>query len=234
MGRSRWPSKVVCYCAIFFSYTAALNKCGFQIAVALNHGGFKYCASMNNTPRASNTSPTADGQPAGSQQLESPEEIVRLTATAYHEAGHAVMALAVGRLVQKVTVVPGKSEFGASRLGVCELQKGRTKASKNEYEDNVLILLAGMVSEARFTGRYCEAGAAQDLRAVERILCDRAGNQKQHDRLHRRLLDKTEHMLSDEAYAEAVQRIALELIEKRTISGRAVRHFFEHALKQFS
>lgn len=144
------------------------------------------------------------------------------------------MALAVGRMVQKVTIVPGKSEFGAARLGVCELQKGRTKASKNGYEDNVLILLAGMVSEARFTGQYCEAGAAQDLRAVERILCDRAGNQKQHERLYRRLLDKTEYLLSDEAHAKAVDWIAVELIQKRTISGRAVRHFFEQAMKQFS
>ena len=165
---------------------------------------------------------------------ESPEETLRLKATAYHEAGHAVMALAVGRLVQKVTIVPGTSEFGAARLGVCELQKGRTKAAKNGYEDNVLILLAGMVSEARFTGQYCEAGAAQDLRAVERILCDRAGNQKQHERLYRRLLDKTEYLLSDEAHAKAVDWIAVELIQKRTISGRAVRHFFEQAMKQFS
>ncbi len=33
---------------------------------------------------------------------------LQLTATAYHEAGHAVMALSVGRLIQKVTILPGQ------------------------------------------------------------------------------------------------------------------------------
>ena len=32
-------------------------------------------------------------------------------ATAYHEAGHAVMAMAVGRSIQKVTIAPGKLQF---------------------------------------------------------------------------------------------------------------------------
>ena len=46
-----------------------------------------------------------------------------LRATAYHEAGHAVMAMILGRAVQKVTIVPGQSHLGAQRLGACHLQK---------------------------------------------------------------------------------------------------------------
>ncbi len=158
----------------------------------------------------------------------------QLTATAYHEAGHAVMALFLGRPIQKVTVLAGRSQLGDVRLGVCEIQKGRFKASKNVLEDEVLILFAGMVAEARFTGQYCQQGATQDLRAIRRLLDHRAGSESQFERLARRLRDKTEHLLGHEGQAKAVELIAGELVEKRTISGRAVRHLFEHAMKQFS
>ncbi len=159
---------------------------------------------------------------------------LQLTATAYHEAGHAVMALSVGRLIQKVTILPGKSQFGETRLGVCEIHKGRSKVSKDLLEDEVLILLAGMVAEARFTGQYCQQGAAQDLSNIRRLLQSRASSESQLERLHRRLLDKTEHLLCDQRHAKAIELIAHELIQKTTISGRAVRHFFAQALTQVS
>ncbi len=158
----------------------------------------------------------------------------QLTATAYHEAGHAVMALSLGRPIQKVTILPGRSQWGDARLGFCEIKKGRTKASKNLLEDEVLILLAGIVAEAGVTGRYCAEGATEDLRAVDRLLKGRESSVSQIQRVHRRLLGKTEHLLGDDGNWRAVQLIADELIQKRTLSGRAVRHFFQQAIKDAS
>ncbi len=157
---------------------------------------------------------------------------LRLKATAFHEAGHAVMAYSLGRASHKVTVSPGKSQFGQLRLGVCQLGKGRAKSSKDLFDEEALILLAGMVPEAHFTGQYCRRGAAEDLRNVERLLCTRAHSVKQHEKLHRRLLDRTEHLLSDPIHATAIELIATELVQRETISGRAVRHFFELAKAQ--
>ena len=154
---------------------------------------------------------------------------LQLIATAVHEAGHAVMAILLGRSVQKVTIAPGKLQSGDMRLGICEMKKGRSKASKDAVEDDVLILLAGMVAEARFTGQYCHSGAAQDLLAVKRILQNRAGNERQLARLQRRMLDKTEYLLDDPGNAQAVQSVAQELLQRTTISGRAVRHLFDQA-----
>jgi hypothetical protein len=160
------------------------------------------------------------------------QEDPRRTATAYHEAGHAVMALSLGRPVHKVTIVPGQM-LGGIRLGACEIDKRRLKASKAWLEDDVLLLLAGMVAEAHFTGEYCQAGATQDLLIVRRLLQARAANERQLERLQRRLLDKTEHLLSDEGHAKAIELIARELLHKTTISGRAVRHLFEQACQEF-
>lgn len=156
----------------------------------------------------------------------------RLVATAYHESGHAVMAVLLGRLVHKVTIEPGKSPFGQMRLGQCEMGKGRSKASKDLLEEEVLILYAGMVAEAHFSGKYCESGARQDLANILRLLEPRVKTQKQLERLQKRLLGKTEYLLADDVHARAIKLIASELLEKTTISGRAVRHFFRQATEQ--
>jgi len=179
-------------------------------------------SSQPSSPTTSETSTTADAT-----QLR--RAVLERTATAYHEAGHAVMAISLGRTIQKVTIQPGKRQFGPARLGTCELKKGRSRASKDPLEDDVLILLAGMVSESKFTGRYNQGGASQDLRDVASLLCTRAASPRQHETLQRRLLAKTEHILCDAAHVAAIEVLAQELLEKTVVSGRAVRHHFQQA-----
>lgn len=149
--------------------------------------------------------------------------------TAYHEAGHAVVALALGRPVLRVSIIAN-----ATRLGQCELKKGRFKPSKDALETEVLILLAGLVAEGRLSGRYARGGAARDLRQARLLTGSRAGSDRQAERLERRMLDKTEHLLHHEGHWTAVQRIAAELLQHQTISGRAARHHFEQALASAS
>ena len=77
--------------------------------------------------------------------------------TAYHEAGHAVMALVFDRPVQKVSILPDQR-----RLGHCELRKGVSRASQDRLEADILILLAGVVAEAIHSGSHNWTGAAMD------------------------------------------------------------------------
>lgn len=147
--------------------------------------------------------------------------------TAYHEAGHAVVALIVGRPLQKITIVANRE-----RLGLCHLQKGRSKPSKDWLEDEILILMAGMAAEAQLSGFYNTAGAEQDMRMARRLAIMRAGSVQQAERLERKLLAKTEHVLADESHWKAVQKIAKDLIERETISGRAAQHWFELAVQE--
>lgn len=156
-------------------------------------------------------------------------------ATAYHEAGHAVMAEILGRPIEKVTIVAAQLQTGGFRSGMCKVQKGRKKpAQKDELEDDVLILLAGMVAESFTTGRYCENSANSDFGMVERLLANRARNQKQLERLCKRYLDKTEYLLAGDAQQLAVELVAKELLARETISGRTVRHMVELAERKFS
>ena len=178
----------------------------------------------------SDEEPTSTGSTGESSQ----SNAFRLTATAYHEAGHAVMALTLGRPIHKVTISPAQLQTGGSRLGACSIKKGRSKNSKDWLEDDVLVLFAGMVAESHFTAQYCVQGAAQDLRAAKRLLANRATSERQLERLMSRLLDKAEHLLADQGHAQAIELIARELLQKETISGRAVRHLFQQAMQQAS
>ena len=151
----------------------------------------------------------------------SPEEV----AVAYHEAGHAVVALALGRPVHRVSVRPSEQW-----LGRCEFRKGRLRASQDPVETEILIMLAGLAAEARHTGEYAWDGADHDLWYVRSLTERRAGGEKQAERLERRMLDKTEHELDRPGVWEAVERIAAALLRETVISGRAARHLFDEAV----
>ena len=140
-------------------------------------------------------------------------------ATAYHEAGHAVLALALGRPVQRVSALPNRE-----RLGQCDFRKGVVRPSEDWLEREILIALGGVAAEARHTGTYAWDMADRDLQYVRDLAVRRVG-----ERLASRLLAKAEHLLAPEGHWRAVELIAAELLRRGAISGRAARHLFEQA-----
>src|ERR1700687_5011540 len=102
-------------------------------------------------------------------------------ATAYHEAGHAVVALALGRPVERVSVLPDREN-----LGLCEFGKSVFRPSEDWLEREILIALGGIAAEARHTGNYAWGGAAPARQLVRRLAGQRAGA-RQAERLERRL-----------------------------------------------
>jgi ATP-dependent Zn protease len=151
------------------------------------------------------------------------EVTAEATATAYHEAGHAVVALALGRGIHKVSIRP-KQDW----LGRCEFRKG-VRPSDDFVEDEILISLGGMVAEARTTGTYDRLAADRDLRYVRRLVVQRVSD-RQVERFERRMLSKTEYLLADAGNWAAVELIAAELLRLGEISGRAAKHFYDRGL----
>jgi ATP-dependent Zn protease len=142
-------------------------------------------------------------------------------ATAYHEAGHAVVALILGRPVDEVRVLPSR-DF----LGVCKFGKARMRPSEDWLEREMLIALGGIAAEARHTGNYAWDAASRDQQYVRGLAVERAG-ERRAERLQRRLLAQAEHLLAQEPHWQAVVLIAQELLRRSVLSGRAVRHFFD-------
>lgn len=146
--------------------------------------------------------------------------------TAYHEAGHAVIALCLNRLVDQVTIMP-KLRY----LGKCKFKKAQRRSSDDWIENEILIALAGMVAEARHSGRYDRQSAGMDLRFARKLMELRA-SPRAMENFEKRMITKTEYMLSDEKTWLAVETIARELLKTGTISGRAATHFFNIAMAE--
>jgi hypothetical protein len=146
-------------------------------------------------------------------------------ATAYHEAGHAVAALALGRPVHAVSALPTRHH-----LGICQFGKAVFRPSEDWVEREILIALGGIAAEAILTGDYAWEEAQRDFSYIRDLTLQRAGGkERQAERLERRLLSKAEHLLSQPGHWRAVELIARELVRVGEISGRAARHFFEQA-----
>lgn len=152
---------------------------------------------------------------------------------AFHEAGHAIMALAVGRSVKSVDV-----HAKGTRLGVCKMNKGRTgkaqssKASTDTLEGELLILLGGMAAEAKRSGKYNMMGASQDLKQAEKLAMMRAGNANQAGKVLKRAMDKVHHLLGQSEVWAAVKVVASGLVENGSMSGKQAKHIYEMELKR--
>src|SRR5262245_333793 len=148
-------------------------------------------------------------------------------ATAYHEAGHAVAALALDRPVVKVSILADRD-----RAGICFFGKAVFRPSEDWLEREVLIALAGLAAEARQTGEYDRDAAARDLRYARGLAIQPAGSGRQARRLERRRLAKAEHLLDRAANWRAVELIAAQLLRCGEMSGRQARHLYEQCQRE--
>jgi len=147
--------------------------------------------------------------------------------TAYHEAGHAVAALALGRPVDRVSVV-GDARW----LGVCHFGKAVFRPSEDWVEREMLIALGGIAAEARRTEDYAWDAADRDYRYAYELALDRGGGPRQAERLLRRALAKVEHLLAREVNWRTVERLAAELLRRGEVSGRAARRLYEQSRRE--
>ena len=143
-------------------------------------------------------------------------------ATAFHEAGHAVAALALGRPVAWASIRPDRQY-----LGMCAFGKGVFRPSEDWVERGAIIALAGPAGEAGFTGEIDWEGARHDHDYAFELARGRGGDDRKANRLVKRWLAKADHLLGHDTHWEAVERIAAELLRVEEISGRAARHLFE-------
>jgi cell division protease FtsH len=184
--------------------------------------------------------------------------------TAYHEAGHAVVARLSSNKdpVHMITIIP---RGGAGGFTMYLPQEDRSYASKMEMEENIVRLLGGRVAE-KLVLNDISTGASNDIERATKIaramvttygMSDELGpmaygtnddevflgrdfnkirNYSEEvaakiDKEMRRIIDnaynKTEKLLSENM--EKLERVALALLEKETISGKEFETLFDEA-----
>ena len=88
--------------------------------------------------------------------------------TAYHESGHAVVALTVKHAdpVDKVTIIPRGLSLGATHFMP---KKNRLSYWKTELLDQLAVLMGGRVAEEIFVGDM-SSGAQMDITQATRLV----------------------------------------------------------------
>jgi hypothetical protein len=151
----------------------------------------------------------------------------RLTATAYHEAGHAVAMAQRYQRFRTVTIEPGDGYLGQVQGPPIPMWILNGSASRHRvtgwYNDQVFILLAGPRAERRITGRSNHRGASGDYAAVADLIVrmnipDKA--QKHYYAYHLATIDA---FLATPFWWSKVEAVAVALLDRRTLSGDEAR-----------
>ncbi|WP_199084641.1 AAA family ATPase [Bosea sp. ASV33] len=169
------------------------------------------------------------------------DETLRRIAT--HEAGHAVVAMALGRRVEHAsTVSVGKRGGGVLAEAIGNI------GTRARIEEQVAILLAGRAAEALLLGES-SSGACADLEAATNLVCSIHASLGLGAAITQRApIEDARHALIDRSFREVVeaelrvldarcrdilsthltrlQAIADSLSERRAISGDELRKLF--------
>lgn len=159
----------------------------------------------------------------------------RLESTAYHEAGHAVMAVHEGVALLNVSIVSdgdsqGRAGF-SNPLSTFQLDVEITTKSRWRMEKLVRVWLAGPEAQKRFNPRSWRRYHGEDdfKKAVDRIGYFATSNDEIEAYL--RLLEiQVRQKLALSRVWQAVEALAGELLEHRELGGGEARAIIKAAM----
>ena len=167
------------------------------------------------------------------------DERKRLEATAYHEAGHAVVAR-VGCVMpfREVSIVPDEKEgslghvrywyppFRGDNIYLEDDQRTRTKVEKI-----IMRALAGGVAEEMYTGQENREGASEDLESAQayaEALCH--GYFPESEAHLQYLRARTKHILQRQW--EQVEDLATALLERKRVKSKEVSQIWAAGIQR--
>jgi hypothetical protein len=161
-------------------------------------------------------------------------QAAELVATAYHEAGHAVAAHALGRAFTRVSIEP----IGDT-LGRCSFRppgewfrpdERLDGATRRRLEERIMISLAGPEAEARFTGVHDEEAAEEDVERAFAHACFMTGDEAEAWAYLDWLRHRTLNLMRRAGLDDAVEALATELLERTEVGYRRGRAIIEDAM----
>lgn len=153
--------------------------------------------------------------------------------SAYHEAGHAVVALRLGHRIGPVTLLYGKKREGHFR----RLGHTRVYWSDPRWGGDPAVLLAGYYAEKRrFPSAHWLGSASGDYGALGRALNLLYGPSTDANRNARAKMERlwergAREIVKDPKVWASIELLAAELLKRKTLSGRTVRTLVEPNLR---
>ncbi len=146
--------------------------------------------------------------------------------TAYHEAGHALMAVLLGGQVRSVTIEPDHDD-GPRRDGDSQVVWRRAKISDKEFAKlTVQVCLAGPVAEMLYTGDPYHPGMVAEWSGDWRDAWDAASLLHADERARLQYLEQVSirlyHRLNQDDHWQAIASLADGLLAHETLEGEEV------------
>lgn len=152
-----------------------------------------------------------------------------LEATAYHEAGHAVMAHTLGVPMHGVSIVPKGGTLGHVRIKkprwlILEDLSGEvTPRAQDWIERNIQVAYAGRLTEKMHTGRNNRAGAWSDYEGMADLALCACGSPKEALAFLKWLELRAAAPLGTRRFKVAVEAVARELLARRNLTGPEIK-----------
>ncbi|MEY4176504.1 MAG: ATP-dependent zinc metalloprotease FtsH [Planctomycetota bacterium] len=154
--------------------------------------------------------------------LEDSEE----TLSAYHESGHAVIAVFLGGRVLSVTISPDNDGELAPRFGDTRIAWPKRLSLRERCERSVLVALAGPVAERIYREEPFHPGMVAEWAEDWRVAWEAAATLASDERKRLRFLEATavklDEWLRREAMWAAVAALADELSAHETLDADQV------------
>jgi len=145
---------------------------------------------------------------------------------AYHEAGHALMAVLLGGKVKHVTIDP-ENDDGPDRYGDTQVHWRRARITDREYaEIAVQVCLAGPVAEMIYSGDPYHPGLVAEWAADWQDAWDAAALLHADERKRLKYLEDVSiqlyHRLQEDNLWAALASLADNLLAHETLEGEQV------------
>lgn len=163
-----------------------------------------------------------------------------MIATAYHEAGHALVSYVLGKGFKDVTVVPFEDYLGAV-TALCDSQFLASMIdSSNDFilpqsildirvRFELMVLYAGYFSEKEY-GSDNQEGAYSDIMMINEFVKSYCETEKDAEDLIIYCMDRTREILTDNWFKLRI--LANELLVKKTMSYTEVDDLFKRISKK--
>lgn len=165
--------------------------------------------------------------------------------TAYHEAGHAVMAYLRKRRLTGVTIVCTEQRLGECSMAkwpktdveyfeTGEITEDDTPRGRTRRETLIMIYYAGVIAEEILTSKITKRevlGASGDLLYVEGLMGRMwMPNTLQAEHYLLWLWYRTKGLLEIPMYWAAVDTLAATLLDRKKLGGRKARETIDQAM----
>lgn len=170
------------------------------------------------------------------ERIKESEELV-----AYHEAGHALVAYALGVKFDYVTIEPDYDEGCSGRM-ISSLDDSYLQSMSLEdlrvedvrgIEDDITVFFAGVIAQS-MAGGIAEHHGEHDIACTRQLASFVCETDSQVDSCMEWLRRRAELILADEKYLMCLGNLVHVLLERKRLTYEQVIRVFQLSLEQYA